>query len=327
MIKIQSPDHLLSHLARKGDPSAFYTLVAPCAHALYVSMRNSGKSHKEVMAQIVPFLKKLYRSFSKKPGDVDFNSWYTDKQKKHLEAIPDAAMNTSGEELFIEHISAPDLSHFDSQIKLLFLRNYSKVRTQKKKSLFKNWADSLRTNALLRWAGLFLLFLAACVAVHVYITVAQIKVTLSIASKSFQHTVVLPSMINNRIIRHNPAPLEPLQTANGTPDTLHPVTFSSINPADTLHKPVALKKRVVSTSLAQQEHPFIPLKKTSSAGSPLKTGQDSLLTTLKAPDEHHSQILSQQPVKTSPMIDKTSPLPSPQKRRPPSLSDSSMGSP
>jgi hypothetical protein len=279
------------------------------------------------MAQIVPFLKKLYRSFSKKPGDVDFNSWYTDKQKKHLEAIPDAAMNTSGEELFIEHISAPDLSHFDSQIKLLFLRNYSKVRTQKKKSLFTNWADSLRTNALLRWAGLFLLFLAACVAVHVYITVAQIKVTLSIASKSFQHTVVLPSMINNRIIRHNPAPLEPLQTANGTPDTLHPVTFSSINPADTLHKPVALKKRVVSTSLAQQEHPFIPLKKTSSAGSPLKTGQDSLLTTLKAPDEHHSQILSQQPVKTSPMIDKTSPLPSPQKRRPPSLSDSSMVSP
>jgi hypothetical protein len=326
MIKIQSPDHLLSHLARKGDPSAFYTLVAPCAHALYVSMRNSGKSHKETMAQIVPFLKKLYRSFSKKPGDVDFNSWYTDKQKKHLEAIPDPAMNTSGEEVFIEHISAPDLSHFDSQIKLLFLRNYSKVRTQKKKSLFTNWTDTLRTNALLRWACLFLLFLAACIAVHIYITVAQIKVTLSIASKSFQHTVVLPSMINNRIIRHNPTPLEPVQPASVTPDTLHPVTIPSINPVDTLHKPVTLKKRVVSTSLAQQDLPSMPLKKSSSVGSLLKTGQDSLITP-KAPVEYHSQTISQQTVKSSPMIDKTGPLPSPQKRRPPSLSDSSMVSP
>jgi hypothetical protein len=193
---IHSPQHLLQHLAKKGDPSAFYSLVAPYAHATYQAIRTSGKNHKEAMVQLVPFLKKLYRGFPRKPDDEDFDSWYTRNRKKQFgkELEP---VQESPDEIYLERISATDLSHLDSQMKLLFMRNYSRARKERKGLSGKiRFLPSSRT---FWWIAALLFFGGAAVAFHVYLTFSNVRISLNIASPSFNRSITFPSVINKRI--------------------------------------------------------------------------------------------------------------------------------
>jgi hypothetical protein len=241
MTTIQSPGHLLSHLARKGDPSAFYTLVAPYAYTTYTALRNAGKDHKETMSQVIPFLKKLYRAFPEEPIGIDFDSWYLGKQKKYLET-PGPSQDAS-DEIFLEHISAADLSHLDSQMKLLFMRNYNRVRADGKRIFSKSRFASLWSNFFLRWGFILLSFLVVCSGIFVYLTFAHIQLTLSVDSITMHRAVTFPSASNKRLFRPSTVQSPPSAVAN-RPDTI----FSS-SPSvktDSAIKAPGTKKRMIS---------------------------------------------------------------------------------
>jgi hypothetical protein len=298
MTNIQSPEHLLSHLARKGDPSAFYTLVAPCAHATYKALRNTGKNHKETMSQVMPFLKKLYRGFPEKPRDIDFDSWYSNKKKKYLEAIPEPSRDIS-EELFFERISASDLTHLDSQMKLLFMRNYNRVREQERKIFRKSRFYSLWSNFFLRWAFIILFFLIAFAGSLVYLTLSHIQLTFSLDSKTTHRAIAIPSAINKRLF---PALMAQSPTLT-TPHVNRPDTVPApLMKADSIHKAPGVKRRIVSQTVLQSPD--------SLGINPARSAEIAGRTTV-LPD-----------LKTKPVLEKSNPQPSPY-IRPASRADSS----
>jgi hypothetical protein len=310
MTTIQSPGHLLSHLARKGDPSAFYTIVAPCAHATYTALRNTGKNHKETMSQVIPFLKKLYRGFPEKPHDIDFDSWYLSKQKKYLEAIPEPSRDDS-EEIFLGQISGTDLLHLDSQMKLLFMRNYNRVREQERKIFRKSRFYSLWSNFFLRWAFIILFFLIAFAGSQVYLTLAHIQLTLSMDSKTVHRVVTIPSAINKRLFPGT-MPQSPSLT------TFH-VNRSDTTPApllkaDTINKAPVVKRRIVSQAVVQS--PAFSTEQQKPAGVKMrqKNVEDSLGINPARSAEIAGRTMVLPDLKTKPAPEKSYPLPLPHKR-------------
>jgi hypothetical protein len=318
MPTIQSPDHLLSHLAHKGDPSAFYTLVAPCAHATYTVLRNTGKNHKETMSQIIPFLKKLYRGFSDKPRDIDFGSWYQSKQKKYLDAIPEPSQDAS-EEIFLGQISGSDLMHLDSQMKLLFMRNYNRVREQERKIFRKSRFYSLWSNFFLRWAFIILLFLIAFAGSQVYLTHAHIQLTLSVDSKTVHRVVTIPSAINKRLFPGTMSQSPSLTTSHVNRSDTIPAPLLK---ADTINKAPGVKRRIVSRAVLQS--PAFSTEQQKPAGVKMrqKTVEDSLGINPARSAEIAGRAMVQPDLKTKPAPERSNPLPPPHKR-PASIADSS----
>lgn len=310
MTTIHSPDHLLQHVARKGDPSAFYTIVAPRALETYQAIRNSGKNHKETMLLLVPFLKILYRGYSRKSDDEDFVSWYRNKQKKHLGNSYDPA-NESSEEISFEGISEADISHLDSQMKLLFMRNYNRVRARKK-SPFKTLVESLRSHAMLRWAAGLLLFLIACAIAYFCLISAHIQITVSIASNSFQHSIRLPFSKNLPVFSKNSQTPGQTQSQGLAADSLPHAMPIIKKPADTVRTIIAIKKHSTFPTLSPNDLPSVPGKTSFSAVSDIQAVHQK---TEKSPDRTETA----QSVKNLPDNNKTDTSPVEQKKHAVSL--------
>lgn len=209
------------------------------------------------MLLLVPFLKNLYRGFSKKSDAEDFDVWYADLRKKYLDKSYDSAKNPS-EELFAEAISASDLSHLDSQMKLLFMRNYNRVKARNT-TIFMTLAKGFREHALLRWAcGLFVV-LACCAAAYVYLSVAHVQVTVSIASKSFQKTIQIPLSVPLAAFFQNRESFGQAQGDANNSSSPHPSGMSLKNPADTAFiRPVAAGKHPFPLSSSSVQPDSIP---------------------------------------------------------------------
>jgi hypothetical protein len=261
MTTIQSPEHLLQHVARKGDPSAFYSLVAPNAHATYQEIRNSGKNHKDAMLQLVPFLKKLYRGFPKKSDDADFDSWYRNERKKHCDGVPESG-HTSSEETFLERISESDLSHLDSQMKLLFMRNYSKIRKQRRGGGIRTGSGILGLGARGTWLLAAVCFCTAAIAFHFFLSFSHIQISIGVDSPSFRHSIHLPSAINKRLFPGkgvSPQPLSiPVVTSSDS------ASKKGLNSSDSMLKAAALAKNVPDVMAVSKPRQSIP-RKTPSA--------------------------------------------------------------
>jgi hypothetical protein len=192
MPEIRSPEDLLHHLARSGDPSAFYTIIAPYAHTAYIAARSSGKTHNEALSSLIPFLKKSYRNFQKKPGNISVETWYNELNKKWLKDKKD-----DWKEAALENISSSDVSHFDAQIKLAFQRSYGKMLRSEQGSFFKRWRASIRSHPALRFALYCCSLLLLLGALHVSLTIAHIQLALSIRKSNIWHELPLLPFANN----------------------------------------------------------------------------------------------------------------------------------
>jgi len=314
MTTIQSPDHLLQHLAKKGDPSAFYTLVEPCARKTYTTIRSAGKSHKEAMSLLVPFLKKLYRDFPKKPSDRDFVSWYSDFQSKHLDEHPEPGQDTA-EAMLPDPVPVSDLSHLDSQMKLLFMRNYGKVREQRKGVSGKIRFGLLRSNLLVRWTLLLLLCCAAYTGFHVYLTLSHFQVTITIGAASFHHTLTLPDVINKRIFNRAviPTPSAIVRPASIQPDSL---LMNTGKPSDTTGKIPAAKKNIVARSHSHSADYSNDFQKPAKSFPTQKVNPDSFVpASATAGTGYSGQSSAQYIPKPKPAIEKAPSTPQSGKQR------------
>src|SRR5271157_128444 len=126
MDSINTPEELLAHLAARGDPTAFATLVASRARAAYVSLRNAGKSHADALEVLEPFLRKLHTAFRRKPEHVSFEEWYGNQMKRHLRGGLNSGEGVENTPV-PETVAAADLSDFESQMRLALQRNYGRM--------------------------------------------------------------------------------------------------------------------------------------------------------------------------------------------------------
>jgi hypothetical protein len=320
MPPIQSHQDLLAHLAGNGDPSAFYTLAAPPTRTIYVGLRNQGKTHGETMTILVPFLKKIYKNYLNNSFDVPFDVWYESQRKKHLANVADSRNG----ETVLEKIPPMDLSHFESQMRLVFQRNYSKLTLAKKGSAVRRW---LFSPFFLKSALITLGILAMVIGLQIYLTNAGITISFSVSSARYTRTVSLPSAINKRFgfIKGFQTPMA--ATVPAAPEANISPSKNKFN-LDSLSSKIPERKPVSSPP---------PVKPAPSPARPGITPAAAALATKPLPDTEAvkpyqpstipAQYPSSAPVKTeksSSFTEKTAALPASQKKQPASLPDSGV---
>jgi hypothetical protein len=192
MPSIQSPQDLLVHLAGNGDPSAFYTLAAPCVYATYAGLRSQGKSHGEATTILIPFIKMIHKNYAASSHDVPFDTWYETQRKKLLPDLADA----HSEQTLQEKITPSDISQFESQIRLALQINYGRLRQAGKTSGVKPWGSS---RYLFTFAGVVVGLLLLAAGLFLYLTVSRTTVSFSISSGGNTHFFSIPSGMNNPI--------------------------------------------------------------------------------------------------------------------------------
>jgi hypothetical protein len=197
MEPIQTQEQLLLHLAGNGDPTAFYTLIAPFANAAYVAERNSGKRHSETLSALIPSYKKMYQSYISQPVQSAFEEWYKEQEKKYLSASQEVAIESLNEAGF-KNLLMADIVHFDWALNLILQRHYGKFRRAKKRgpamrplAFFNRGHWFFKTVVFTGLAGF--LFVALCF----YLTFSKTQFTISLKSARATHTIVLPTIANN----------------------------------------------------------------------------------------------------------------------------------
>lgn len=241
MPPIQSPQDLLVHLAGNGDPSAFYTLAAPCAYSTYVVLRKQGKSHNQAMAILVPFLKRIHKNYGTSSRGVPFNEWYESQRKK---LVPDA-VDSQDEKTLLENIPSDDISHFESQMKLVFQQNYGALRRGNNGTVIRRW---IFPRFLPTFAAVVLGFLIVVIGLQLFLTFAGITLSVSVSSPGYNRLISLPSAINKHFFSiTTPAMQKP---AAGTT----PVASK----ADTIQPQKPLKNIAPDSSLSKEKISVVP---------------------------------------------------------------------
>jgi hypothetical protein len=303
MIKITSPDALLLRLAKSGDPSAFYTLVAPHAKATYLSLRSNSGTHKDAMTAIIPFLKKLYREFWKEPAFDSFSLWYGVKQKRrfHISEKTDDVFTLP------ENVTESDFAHFDDQIKLLFQRNYGAVTRKQNKFIPAFLAGVFIKSGILRFAAICILAIAVVLGSLFFLYKKNIDFSIGVRTKGSYRTFEISHIFDsNFILNHLPknaiatlpkaAPVDSMLVADTTnPVSGEPVPQKKITPIPSpVQKSVLNSTSVKSDSVVKKEIKIVIPQTPSQSTISTQTSQSP--TTISSP---RKTIPSQPTVKTT----------------------------
>lgn len=318
MPPIQSPQDLLVHLAGNGDPSAFYTLAAPCVYSTYVFLRNHGKSHGQAMAILVPFLKKIHKNFLTSSRDLPFNAWYETQRKKLLRDTVDS----QDEKTVLENIPSDDISHFESQMKLVFQQNYGKLRRVKNGSVARRWAFS---RFLPKLAAVVLGLLVIVAGLQIFLTLTGI--TISVYSAGHNLLLSLPSGINKHFfLITTPAIQKPVAaTTPAASKTDTTKTLKNLAPSS-------------GESSLPQDKTFKPAGQGSGIAQVLASNLDSIGRPIPAKKQvsphHRARVASSTdggiapaPAAPAKRLSDSDSLPSFQKKQPASLPESSVIAP
>jgi hypothetical protein len=274
------------------------------------------------MTVIVPFFKKIHKKFLNKNPDEPFETWYDSQLKKYL---PESGALTgeSSNEATLEKIPANEASHFESQMKLVFQRNYSKIRHSGKGSFLKGLNDSAGKNPFLKTVVTVLIILVLAVAIHVSMTLVPVELKISVSSHGFLHALSLPSAINKRLF---PKSIIQNQFYHRQPE-----------PATLVNEPVVKKSPAADSTTRQtvKKPPvpqYIPKKVLTPATAP---ALDSFPSSRPFSDTIASRpAVTPNPAPGSNQIEKATggipritTLPASQKKQPPSYPDTVKGLP
>jgi hypothetical protein len=321
MSLIRSHQDLLVQLARNGDPSAFYTLAAPLGLSTYFSLRNSGKTHTESMNIIVPFLKKIHKKFLTAFVAAPFEMWYDVQKKRHL-SVSEDTFEAASNENSIEKIPPLELSHFESQMKLVFERNYSKFRHGKKRSFIDRFFYLYKSHPAYKILVPVCIILIGVIAVYVLLSLINVAVTISVSSPKFKYSASLPTDINKRFF---PKLSDQQQPRSVAPEPLSPAANTSVQKVPSsdsiVRAPVIKKPPLPQTTQKKWSSPATVAIPNPFSSEKLKT--DTLKTNPVSTDQQQNQLNPGQIEKPSITTEKSIPLPITQKKQPYASPDSS----
>ena len=203
MTGIQTPEELLAHLAARGDPTAFATLVGSRARAAYTSLRNAGKSHADATTVLLGFFRKAHTAFRGKPGNVSFDEWYNGRVKNLLPRGVNIGEGTEGAPS-PDAFTAADLSDFDSQVRLALQRNYGGM-LRSGGAAAGRIVSFVNARSLMKAGAAALITLAATAAgLYCWMIFAHASVTVIVSKAGRPSNVELPLAINRRLFPSRP---------------------------------------------------------------------------------------------------------------------------
>lgn len=108
-------------MARKGDPSAFYSLFGKQARHAYGEARAAGRDHAQATKLALAFARKIYRAFAGSRPPFSTDRWLSDQKRrfwklKTIEAVSDHTVRRE------------ELEGFDASLQMMLQRQYCTIR-------------------------------------------------------------------------------------------------------------------------------------------------------------------------------------------------------
>jgi hypothetical protein len=177
MDPINTHQDLLLELAGSGDPTAFYTLIAQYANAAYIAERNVGKSHKEVLSLLIPFIKSAYQDFIKTSPHKAFDTWYREYKKKYFSNVQESSEEVNlSEKTDFGNIPLEDIAHFDRILDLILQRKYGKIQRMWNGRLT---GKSRRLMRLIKTGAVFASAVILCSLLYFFLAITKQRIDLS----------------------------------------------------------------------------------------------------------------------------------------------------
>lgn len=127
MKPISSHHELLISLSRKGDVSAFCTLLEPLAITAYQRLRASGLDHRDAVAQLMPLIRTLYDRTYTLNHLLPVDEWITSQLGKKNGLLFSGSLQDDAAPIQLE-----DINRFASGLNLFISREFSILRHQKR---------------------------------------------------------------------------------------------------------------------------------------------------------------------------------------------------
>ncbi len=195
------------------------------------------------MSILIPFLKVLYKDFPKKSNEVGFGEWFAIKQKAQAD-FASVHFQESSEEVSLEQISSQDLSHLDSQVKLVFMRNHGKSPSASSSFFGRGQFGFFPKNVLLRLVFILVLIACCLFAIYGYLKITNSTCTFTFKNNKSSHSITLPFNQTNENYRKDiiqkgqtAVPDKPSVSFDTTAPAIHAVTKT-----DTVKKTISFKK-------------------------------------------------------------------------------------
>jgi hypothetical protein len=218
MDSIHTHQDLLIDLAGNGDPTAFYTLIAQYANAAYIAERNVGKSHKDVLSILVPFIKSAYQDFIKTSPHKAFDTWYREYKRKYFANTQESSdeVNLSEKNDF-GNIPMADIAHFERILDLILQRKYGKIK--------RMWGGRLtgksrRQIRLLKTAAVIVSIGMVFVLFYGFLSLTKQRLIITYALKDSSFSLSLPFSSTTDLFVKGFSPNRIVNNEQGVPDTL-----------------------------------------------------------------------------------------------------------
>jgi hypothetical protein len=195
MDSIRTPQDLLLTLAGDGDPSAFSTLIVQYANAAYIAERNLGKSHKEALVILIPFIKSAYQDFIKTSPHKAFDLWYREYKKKFFSDAQESSDEvTLPEKIDFGNVPMADIAHFERILDIVIQRKYGKIKRTWKGRLT---GQSLRLQRLFKTSAIIVSAGIVLTLFYYFLVVTKQQIIVTYSFKNYSKTFALPFLSHN----------------------------------------------------------------------------------------------------------------------------------
>ena len=258
MTGIQTPEELLAHLAARGDPTAFATLVGSRARAAYTSLRNAGKSHADATTVLLGFFRKAHTALQENRGMFPLTNGTTARVKNLLPRGVNIGERNRGRAV-ARRVPGGRHVRFDSQVRLALQRNYGGM-LRSGGAAAGGIVSFVNARSLMKAGATALITLAATAAgLYCWMIFAHASVTVIVSKAGRHSSVELPLAINRRLF--------PSRPVVNPPDSHVVKSENAALPADSQH-PVHAGPAVAGDSLPAQKPVGKTISERLSAGNP-----------------------------------------------------------
>jgi hypothetical protein len=190
MDPIRTHQELLLDLAGSGDPTAFYTLIAQYASAAYIVERNAGKSHKEALSLLIPFIKTAYQDFIKTSPHKAFDIWYREYKRNYFASAQESSEEVNlSEKSDFGNIPMADIAHFDRILELILQRKYGKIQRVWNGRLV---GKSRRFIRLIKTAALIVSICIVFILFYCFLAIKKQRIILTYSFKDSSMSMAFP---------------------------------------------------------------------------------------------------------------------------------------
>jgi hypothetical protein len=265
-----SGEQALTQLAGKGDPFAFYAIVAEHSQAAYALLRASGKKHDEACELLLALYMRMYHLYCRGAMHQALDAWIDEHIASHLKDATAGPAGAVGPAL-----AYSERESFAARLQLQFQREYSATqRSDRRQPVLSGILHFLHRHPVGKRLVTLILVALMLGALFFYLKTTGSQVTLSYSSSYIKTLFVFPPGPEGMLVVQSMVPI----TVTSVPVSLKPINqktgTAAERPATAQAQPVSPAPGAAglpATASRQPAVPAIPAGNTASSTMPQRT--------------------------------------------------------